>query len=207
MNDEVEKTNKDLSMGGCLNDEVEKTNKDLSMGGCLNDEVEKTNKDLSMGGCLNDEVEKTNKDLSMGGCLNDEVEKTNKDLSMGGCLNDEVEKRSCCKTIIIGPLLDGYIGQFGMEFKNKIGRGKNTGLQQSSTLFFPYQIFIQFSKLAKGYGGDFTSSRDNKGVLKDLVVTITSQETSKMVWHPRRLCGSNYLVKRKFKKLCLEGKK
>ena len=93
-----------------------------------------------------------------------------------------------------------------MEFKNKIGRGKNTGLQQSSTLFFPYQIFIQFAKLAKGYGGDFTSSRDNKGVLKDLVVTITSQETSKMVWHPCRLCGSNYLVKRKFKKLCLEGK-
>ena len=129
----------------------------------------------------------------------------NKDLSgcLGGCINDEVEKRSCCKTVIIGPLLDGYIGQLGMEFINKIGRGKNTGLQQSSTLFFPYQIFIQFAKLAKGYGGDFTSSRDNKGVLKDLVVTITFQESSKLFWHPCRLCGSNYLVKRKFKKLCL----
>ena len=64
-------------------------------------------------------------------------ELTNKDLSMGGYLNDEVEKRSCCKTIIIRPLLDGYIGQLGMEFKNKIGCGKNTGLQQSATLFFP----------------------------------------------------------------------
>ena len=98
------------------------------------------------------------------------------------------------------------VGQVGMEYKNKFGCGKNTGLQQSSTLFFPYQIFIQVAKLVKGYGGDFIAKRDNKGVLIDLVVNITSEEATKMVWDPRRLCGSNYLVKRKFKKLCLDGK-
>ena len=37
-----------------------------------------------------------------------------------------------------------------------------------------------------------------KGELKDLLITINSQETTKMVWHRRRLNGCNFLSKRKF---------
>ena len=129
------------------------------------------------------------------------------DLSMGGCLDDNVEKRSCCKTVLIGPLLDGYIGQLAMQFNHKISRGKNTGLQESTNIFFPYHIFIQFAKLVKGYGGDFIPRRDKKGEIKDLLITINSQETTKMVWHPRRLNGCNFLSKRKFIKVPAENGK
>ena len=129
------------------------------------------------------------------------------DLSMGCKLDDEVEKRSCCKLTLIGPLLDGYTAQIGSAFKNKLSRSKATGIQQSSVLFYPYPVFIQFVKLVKGYGGNFKIIKDRMGNVKEMILLIDTQSTAKQVWHPART-GSNYLSKRMFKKLAsVDGKR
>ena len=73
------------------------------------------------------------------------------DLSMGGNLNNDIETRSCNKLIIVGPMLDGYITQLAKEFSKKLCRGRLTGIQESSNLYFPYSIFIQFAKLVSAY--------------------------------------------------------
>ena len=124
------------------------------------------------------------------------------DLSMGGILNNDIETRSCNKLIIVGPMLDGYITQLAKEVSKKLCRGRLTGIQESSNLYFPYSIFIQFAKLASAYGGTFIVQHGKKkGEITALKLTIKSEMTSKKIFHPKRLNGLTYLVKRRFKKV------
>ena len=117
------------------------------------------------------------------------------DLSMDGALDDNVERRSCLKLVVVGPILDGYINQMDMEFPKRLRHGKTTVIVESRPFFFPYSIFIQFVKMVKGYGGDF----DFVGG-KSFVVKIDKESTTRKLFHPRRLGGVNYLVKRSFQK-------
>ena len=117
------------------------------------------------------------------------------DLSMGGVLDDNVERRSCLKLVVVGPILDGYLNQMGMDFLKRLRHGKTTGIVESQPFFFPYAIFIQFVKMVKGYGGDFDFVSG-----KSFVVKIDKECTSRKLFHPKRLGGVNYLVKRSFQK-------
>ena len=56
------------------------------------------------------------------------------DLSMGGVLDDNVERRSCLKLVVVGPILDGYLNQMGMDFLKRLRHGKTTGIVESQHL-------------------------------------------------------------------------
>ena len=97
--------------------------------------------------------------------------------------------------VVVGPLLDGFITQMGREFLKRLRHGRTTGIVESQPFYFPYSIFIQFVKMVKGYGGDFKFFHG-----KSFLITIDKEYTTRKVFHPRRLDGINYLVKRSFKK-------
>ena len=117
------------------------------------------------------------------------------DLSMGGVLDDNVERRSCLKLVVVGPILDGYLNQMGIDFLKRLRHGKATGIVESRPFFFSFAVFIQFVKMVKAYGGnfDFVSG-------KCFVVKINKQSTTGKLFHPIRLGGVNYPVRRSFKK-------
>ena len=78
-------------------------------------------------------------DLQFKGGMLPLDEASKADLSMGGCLDDNVKKRSCCKTVLIGPLLDGYIGQLGMQFKNLVE--EKTPVYKSQLIYSFHTIY------------------------------------------------------------------
>ena len=122
------------------------------------------------------------------------------DFSVGNILDDSLERNICCDLVLVGPVLDGYIKRMGKSFQNKLSR-KGTGKQQANLLYFPWQFFSRFSKLAKGYGAEITVKRGRKEI-KSISVKFNTQVSAQKIWHPRRMKGGcNYLAHRKFQKV------
>ena len=86
---------------------------------------------------------------------------------------------------------------------NKIGRGKNTGQHISSKITIPWQVMTSLMGLLISYGA--SSNVQGKRHSKTYTITIKSEDSARTIWHPMRI-GKNYLAKRKFKKITLDGK-
>ena len=124
--------------------------------------------------------------------------KGTKDFSMGGCLDNKLENTVGCELALIGPMLDSFVRKIGKEFVNKLARSKATSIQQSPSIFFPWQIFRSFLKLAAGYGAVIDTRGNKVKSVTSISITFKTEISVRKTWHPRRLGGVNYLAKRKF---------
>ena len=128
-----------------------------------------------------------------------EIEGVEIDFSMNNSLKDNFERNVGCSLVVLGPMIDGYLKHIGVVFKNKLYRSRQTRLLQSSTFYFPWQVYSYLAKLAACYGADILSTK------KSIDIIITKEETSRKLWHPRRLSGINHLTKRNFIRVPLEN--
>lgn len=79
--------------------------------------------------------------------------------------------------------------------------GRLTGIQESSNVYFPYSIFVQFMKLVINYGGSLDIVRGKKKEITAMTLKINSETTLRNLFHNRRLNGVNHLAKRKVSKV------
>lgn len=114
--------------------------------------------------------------------------------SLDGALDPSAEKDTHSNLMVSGPILDTYIKELGSFMLNKLSRGKVTGITQSPSLLLPWQAMVNVIKLAKRYGAE-VQAETKKNKEKKITITITSDECSGNIWHPKR-CGKNFLKKR-----------
>ena len=114
--------------------------------------------------------------------------------SYDGILDASAEKDTHSNLIVCGPMLDTYIKELGSLMLNKLSRGKVTGITQSPSLLLPWQVMVNFIKLAKRYGAK-VEAETKKDKEKKITISITSDSCCYNIWHPKR-CGKNFLRKR-----------
>ena len=56
---------------------------------------------------------------------------------MDGALDCQLEQRVTGNLILVAPLIDTYLNEIGRTMKNKLGRGRVTGLQSSVPVLVP----------------------------------------------------------------------
>ena len=121
------------------------------------------------------------------------------DFSMNNSLKDNFERNVGCSFVVMGSMIDGYLKHIRVVFKNKLSRSRQTGMLQSSAFYFPWQVYSYLAKLAACYGADILSTK------KSIDIVITKEETSRKLWHPRRLSGINHITKINFIRIPLEN--
>ena len=114
-----------------------------------------------------------------------------------------LEERCSFKLEIVGPLIDGYLGEIGKAFWAKLGRSKCTGLMPPIKLYIPYNIYRHISTMCVGYGADMSCIGKNS---QQMVLRITGTETASKVFSPARFAGDNYLRKRLYCKVNKGGR-
>ena len=107
-----------------------------------------------------------------------------------------VERKVGCNVVVVGPLLDGCINRIGKGFTNKLARSKLTSMQHLPSMLFPWQFFIRFVKLVRGYGGVLTTLSGGKKT-KNIIISFLSRESIRRIWQPYRLNNVNHLARRK----------
>lgn len=118
-------------------------------------------------------------------------------------LDPVLEELTGNKLELVGPMLDSFVKEMGSSFYSKLFKSRMTGLMTPSTLFMPFPIFKHLMVLVSGYRGLVTSNKDgNKITLK-----ITTTNTAENVWNPARFQGENFLKKRHFEKIPIEGRR
>ena len=104
--------------------------------------------------------------------------------------------------VLVAPMVDLYSKEIGRGFLNKLGRGRNTGLQPPLTILLPWQVFTHLSKLICKYGG-CCECKDKKNKEKLFTISISSEACARKIWHPMRI-GKSYLGKTKYNKVKTE---
>ena len=88
-----------------------------------------------------------------------EIEGVEIDFSMNNSLKDNFERNVGCLLVVVGPMIDAYLKQIGMVFKNKLSGSRQNGLLQSSAFYFPWQVYSYLANLAVCYGADIISTK------------------------------------------------
>ena len=93
--------------------------------------------------------------------------------------------------VLVAAMVDLYLKEIGRGFLNKLGRGRNTGLQPPLTILLPWQVFTHLSKLVCKYGG-CCECKDKKNKEKLFTISISSEACARKIWHPMQI-GKSYL--------------
>ena len=119
-----------------------------------------------------------------------------------GNMDPVLEELTGNKLELVGPMLDSYLREIGQSMCNKLTRSKATGLMSPISLFIPYAMFKHLWVLAVGYQGDM--SVDNKG---NITLLISRRKTATSIWSVARFSGQNFMSKRLFDKVPVDGRK
>lgn len=133
----------------------------------------------------------------------DDISKSEKDYSMGSSMDDNVEKLVGNHLALVGPMLDSYLHELGACMIAKLSRGRMTGLAVPVNLFIPWQVMRYLVCLCKNYGAktEYIAPKNKRKRLGKIKVKIEDAETAEKIFNPSRFDGTNYLSKRKFKKV------
>ena len=63
-----------------------------------------------------------------------------------------IERKTHSNLIVSGPMVDVHIKELGSMMLVKLSKRRLTGIQQSSTILIPSEVYINIIKLIKGYG-------------------------------------------------------
>ena len=107
-----------------------------------------------------------------------------------------IERKTHSNLIVSGPMVDVYIKELGSMMLSRLSKGKFTGIQQSSTILIPWQVYVNIIKLIKGYGGNI-AAKLKKNKEKSITITLPTQSCARKIWNVKR-CGRNFLSKGKF---------
>ena len=106
-----------------------------------------------------------------------------------------IERKTHSSLIVSGPMVDVYIRELGSMMLSRLSRGKITGIQQTSTILIPSQIFVNIVKLIKGYGGNITAKL-KKNKEKSITITLPIQRSAMKIWNVK-LVGEVFFIKKK----------
>lgn len=121
--------------------------------------------------------------------------------TMGGELNQEAEKITGNRLLLAGPLVDGYLKEIGRAIHAKLSRSNVTGLAAPITLFIPGQVMNYMSSLCANYGAEVVIVQPKRKLGGKTVIFIESGDCASKIFNPVRFDGTNFLSKRKFKKV------
>lgn len=124
----------------------------------------------------------------------EEVLKLEKDYS-GDEMCHDVEIKMGHRLALAGPMIDSYLKQIGRSFMHKLSRSKATGLASPVTLFIPWGIMKYICGMCGAY------SCRMKSVQKVINITIENMSSANKLFDPTRFDGTNFLVKRCFRKV------
>ena len=65
-----------------------------------------------------------------------------------------IERKTHSNLIVSGLIVDVYIKDLGSMMLSRLSKGRLTGIQQSSTILIPWQVYVNKIKLIKAYGGN-----------------------------------------------------
>ena len=109
-----------------------------------------------------------------------------------------IERKTHSSLIVSGPMVDVYIRELDSMMLSRLSRGEITGIQQTSTILIPWQVFVNIVKLIKGYGGNITAKL-KKNKEKSITITLPTQSSAMKIWNVKR-CGRSFVSKIKFSK-------
>ena len=92
-------------------------------------------------------------------------------------------------------MVDVHIRELGSMMLSRLSRRKITGIQQTSTILIPWQVFVNIVKLIKGYGGNITAKL-KKNKEKSITITLPTQSSAMKIWNVKR-CGRSFFIKKK----------
>ena len=73
-----------------------------------------------------------------------------------------IERKTHSNLVVSGPMVDVYIKELGSMMLIRLSKGRLTGIQQSSTILIPWQVYVNIIKLIKGYGGNIAAKLKKK---------------------------------------------
>lgn len=129
--------------------------------------------------------------------------KIDKDYSMDGELNQRVEKNIGCKVALVGPMVDKFLKHAAVAMHRKLGRGSLTGLSPPINICVPWQIMRSIASMATSYGADLKVVNKDKTKRKEFekMLIWLEENSSKKIFNPSRFDGTNFLAKRKFRRM------
>ena len=63
---------------------------------------------------------------------------------------------------VSGPMVDVNIKELGSMILVRLSKGRLAGIQQSSTILIPWQVYVNIIKLIKGYGRNIATKLKKK---------------------------------------------
>ena len=127
----------------------------------------------------------------------------NEDYSARGRLNGEGERIIGSRMYLAGEMIDQFMQEVGKGIACKLSRSKATGELQGTSLFVPPRVMMSIEALCVLCGVRDViriPGKTKKSTPKKMRFFIDTEEVAKKVFEPARFDGTNYLVKRSFRK-------
>lgn len=118
----------------------------------------------------------------------------------GDDMEGKTEKLFGNRLVLAGPMRDGYLKEIRSAMLRKLARSKLTGLAPPVTMYIPWGVMKLIGGLCACYGSDVKPVEGKKKGKGKLLLFVENIETANKLFDPTRFDGTNFLVKRVFRK-------